>query len=179
MINFNAYKEKIRLSHELLQIPTDYESVYGLSLQMEAKKLTPIENDIFDRPQKLIYPAGIKWKQMKEAANSDGVIIQVISAFRSVDYQIDLIFRKLNKGQKIASILEVNAAPGYSEHHSGKALDLATNNGKHLSEAFENTEAFNWLLENAIKYSFKLSYPRNCKVKICYEPWHWVYINTI
>ena len=175
MISLETYKERIRLSHELLKIPSDYELSHGLPLHMEASSLVSIENDVFDRPQKLICSAGKKWSQMKEAANSDGINIKIVSAFRSVNYQVELISKKLNSGEKINSILEFIAAPGYSEHHTGRAVDLTTDNCEHLSVLFEKTEAFAWLTKNASRFSFKLSYPRNCKEKINYEPWHWVY----
>ncbi len=112
---------------------------------------------------------------MKNAAASDGIVIKIVSAFRSVNYQVEVITRKLNKGENINSILEIVAAPGYSEHHTGRAVDLTTDNCVHLSESFEQTEAFVWLNKNASMFSFSLSYPRNCKEKIDYEPWHWVY----
>ena len=170
-----AYKERIRQYHKMLNIPADYESRYGLPLHIEADILVSIENDVFDRPQKLIYLASKQWEKMKKSANADGVNIELVSAFRSVDYQVEIITRKLNKGEKIDKILETIAAPGYSEHHTGRALDLTTDNCMHLSESFEKTEAFNWLTINANRFSFKLSYPRNCKEKISYEPWHWFY----
>ncbi len=175
MINLETYKERIRLFHETLKIPVNYELSHGLPLHMEADHLVSIENDIFDRPQKLIYSAGKQWAQMKKSASSDGINIKVVSAFRSVNYQVEVITRKLNKGEKINRILEIIAAPGYSEHHTGRALDLTTDNCEHLSEFFEKTEAFAWLTKNASRFSFRLSYPRNCKEKINYEPWHWVY----
>ncbi len=79
---------------------------------MEASSLVSIENDVFDRPQKLICSAGKKWSQMKEAANSDGINIKIVSAFRSVNYQVEIISKKLNSGEKINSILEFIAALG-------------------------------------------------------------------
>jgi D-alanyl-D-alanine carboxypeptidase len=175
MTNLKTYKERIRLSHESLKIPSDYELSHGLPLHVEAKSLASIENDVFDRPQKLIYSAGKKWSQMKEAASSDGINIRIVSAFRSVNYQVEIITKKLDNGEKINSILEFIAAPGYSEHHTGRAVDLTTDSCENLSELFEKIEAFAWLTKNANRFLFRLSYPRNCKEKISYEPWHWVY----
>jgi len=45
-----------------------------------------------------------------------------------------------------------------------------------LSEEFENTEAYQWLVENAASYDFHLSYPRGNPYGIDFEPWHWCYI---
>ena len=72
----------------------------------------------------------------------------------------------------------VSAPPGYSEHHTGYAIDIgdadvpATN----LSPDFENTAAFKWLRENAAYFSFELSFPRDNPQNIMYEPWHWRFV---
>jgi LAS superfamily LD-carboxypeptidase LdcB len=43
-----------------------------------------------------------------------------------------------------------------------------------LNEAFEKTQAFEWLIENATRFNFRLSYPRKNNMGIVYEPWHWL-----
>jgi D-alanyl-D-alanine carboxypeptidase len=89
--------------------------------------------------------------------------------------QAEIIQRKINAGQAMHEILKVSAAPGYSEHHTGRAVDITTADCEPLSESFEATEAFQWLQENAHQYSFKLSYPKDNSLGIAYEPWHWAY----
>ena len=108
-------------------------------------------------------------------AADDEVSLFLISAFRSVEYQHELIAAKLEKGQLIEQILRVNAAPGFSEHHSGRALDLGTSGCDALVEEFENTIAFQWLMENSAAYHFYLSYPRKHASGMDYEPWHWCF----
>jgi D-alanyl-D-alanine carboxypeptidase len=71
--------------------------------------------------------------------------------------------------------LRVNAIPGYSEHHTGRALDLHTGEAEPLSETFELEPAFAWLQEHALTYGFTMSYPKNNELGIAYEPWHWCY----
>ena len=110
---------------------------------------------------------------MREAAASDGVELQIVSAFRSVEYQLGIIRRKLERGLAMDDILRVSAAPGYSEHHSGRAFDLTTPGYKALEEEFEKSPAFVWLSTNANVYGFTMSYPRGNKHGIAYEPWHW------
>ena len=87
------------------------------------------------------------------------------------------INRKLNKGIPIEIILTENTLPGFSEHHSGNAIDFLSDNSYSLSVEFEKTKTFKWLTENANKYGFYLSYPKNNKDGIMYEPWHWMYKN--
>jgi len=70
-------------------------------------------------------------------------------------------------------ILRVSAAPGYSEHHSGRCVDFTAPGFPALEEEFERSAAFRWLQRNAMKYGFNLSYPRRNIHGIAYEPWHW------
>ena len=110
---------------------------------------------------------------MRVAAARAGIELQIASAFRSADYQLELLRRKLERGQSMRQILRVSAAPGYSEHHSGRALDLTTPGFKSLEEEFERSAAFAWLSSNAQRFGFSLSYPRANHHGIAFEPWHW------
>ena len=40
-------------------------------------------------------------------------------------------------------------------------------------ESFEKTRAFPWLRDNAGAHGFVMSYPRDNRHGIVYEPWHW------
>ena len=62
-----------------------------------------------------------------------------------IERQTEIIQKKLDSGQRISDILSVNAVPGYSERHFGRALDLNTAGCKPVTEMFEATDAFNWL----------------------------------
>jgi len=164
--------------HTELGIPISYSEDCGIPTYTEPFELVSIGLDIFGRPQKLTREAAEKWSSMQLAAGENDVSLYVVSAFRSVDYQTTLIKKKLQKGQSIEEILRTNAAPGHSEHHSGRALDLTTLNCKPLSEEFEDTDAFHWLSENANKYNFYMSFPIQNEWSIDYEPWHWCYSRT-
>jgi D-alanyl-D-alanine carboxypeptidase len=123
--------------------------------------------------QRLAPAAAANWQDMVAAAAADGVTLMIVSGFRGVDYQARLIRKKINAGQEIEAILKVNAAPGYSEHHSGLAVDVATPGSRPLTEEFEATEAFDWLDKNAARFGFSMSYPRDNPWGFVYEPWHW------
>lgn len=167
------FEEKIISLHKELGIPDSYRRDRGLPLQMEATDLVESETDVFARKQRMTSETFRCWTQMKQAAFADKVELLLVSAFRSVEYQTNIIKTKLEKGQSIEDILKVNAAPGFSEHHSGRALDLGTVNCEPLTEAFETTDAFHWLSEHAGEYSFSMTYPRDNPYQIDYEPWHW------
>lgn len=113
------------------------------------------------------------WRQMLNAATADGVSLIMISAYRSFDYQAELIKRKLVSGTPIQEILATLAPPGCSEHHSGFACDIGTMGCPPAEEEFEKTAAFAWLERNAERFGFSLSFPRNNVYGYIYEPWHW------
>lgn len=158
-----------------LGISVDYGAQHRLRLQPEAQDLESIGEDIYGRAQKMAGPAARAWLKMQAAAGTEGVQIQTVSAFRTVDYQVGLIERKLGKGQQIDEILKVSAAPGFSEHHSGRAIDVTSPGSEVLEEPFENSDAFGWLCEHAAEFGFTLSYPRDNPHGVTYEPWHWAW----
>jgi len=175
LIDSDSYIQAVRASHLALGIPDDYLHHCALPLCHEPAALVPTELDYYQRPQQLTPAALSAWHAMKQAAASDDVEIFLISAFRSVQYQHDLIAAKLEKGKSLKQILAVNAAPGFSEHHTGRAVDLGTSGCAALVENFENTLAFQWLIKNAEHFGFHLSYPRGNVFGIDYEPWHWCF----
>ena len=115
------------------------------------------------------------WLAMWKEASGQGVDLQAVSAFRSVEYQTGIFRGKLDKGLTIEKILAVSAAPGYSEHHSGRAIDIATPGCRPLTEDFAVTPTFGWLQENAGSYGFCMPYDRNNSWEVSYEPWHWFF----
>lgn len=156
-----------------LGVPKDYARVRGLKRVREPARLVFIGHDTQNRPQWLSPPAARAWLRMRAAAAHERVELQLVSAFRSAEYQLGILRRKLERGQHIDDILRVSAAPGYSEHHSGRALDLTTPACAALEQEFEHSAAFAWLSTNAQSYGFRLSYPRDNPHGIAYEPWHW------
>jgi D-alanyl-D-alanine carboxypeptidase len=157
----------------VLGVPRDHGRSRNLARVREPRQLVFIGVDTQQRPQWLAPRAARAWARMRDAAARDGVEMQIVSAFRGIDYQLGILKRKLERGQDIAQILRVSAAPGYSEHHSGRAVDLTTPGFAALEEEFEHSAAFAWLSTNAQKYNFRLSYPRGNAHGIAYEPWHW------
>jgi len=128
---------------------------------------------------KLRKPAAQAFQEMEAAARQDGIILVPISGFRSLTDQDYLFFgKKAERGQVAAERAKVSAPPGYSEHHTGYAIDIGDGNvpATNLSETFENTGAFRWLKANAAYYSFEISFPKGNKQGVNYEPWHWRYV---
>lgn len=118
---------------------------------------------------------------MFNAAAEDDVWFWVASGYRSVEQQEEILNRAIQ--QNIANGMDEDSAesealrtiarPGYSEHHTGLAVDL-----NDVSDDFEETEAYRWLCENAAEYGFVQRYQKN-KVEITgidNESWHYRYV---
>lgn len=158
-----------------LGIPTTYASTCGMPLQQECTSLVDTELDVFGRQPRLETRTFAAWTAMKGAAAGTGIELQLVSAFRSIAYQKELFQRKLARGDSIDMILAVNAAPGFSEHHTGRALDIGCPGYAHLEVEFEQSPAFAWLMSHATGFGFHLSFPRGNSYGVQYEPWHWCY----
>lgn len=171
----NSYISKVSLIHQALNIPQNYAKERNLPLHLEAQSLVQINSDGSSKPHKLTPATARAWTTMQDAAKSEGISLILISGYRSLEYQRALIDKKLQKGQEILEILTLLAPPGYSEHHTGMAIDLTTENCPPCVERFEKTDAFHWLQHNASKFDFSLSYPRENPYGFVYEPWHWAH----
>lgn len=156
-----------------LGIPSDYGIEPERPLFAEAVELVDVEPNIVGVLQKLAPETAAAWHKMKQTAALAGVQLLLVSGFRSVRHQADLIRRKLAAGQAIEAILKVNAAPGFSEHHTGRAIDVATPGTRPLMPEFESSKAFAWLGTNAATFGFRMPYTRGNRFGFEYEPWHW------
>src|SRR2546428_9842143 len=113
----------------------------------------------------------VSWAGVEAAVRT--LLSHCVSAFRSLQYQRQIFERKIKAGDSLEDILKVNAPPGYSEHHTGRAVDLTTPGCPPLAEEFERSAAFAWLVRHAHRFGFAMTYPRENRFGIAYEPWHW------
>lgn len=159
-----------------LGIPADYAASRHLRLQREAtiSRLVLIGRAADDGQRVRLAPrAAAAWYRMRDAAARDGITLLPLSGFRSVRRQTQNIRRKLTAGQSLADILRFVAAPGYSEHHTGRALDIGSPDDVSVEEKFGNTAAFRWLRRRAGEFGFTMTFPRGNRQGFGYEPWHW------
>jgi LAS superfamily LD-carboxypeptidase LdcB len=120
------------------------------------------------RGQSLHKDAATAFEKMQKAAAKDQIKLQIISGFRSIKSQAEIF---AGKGNGIGATV-YSAPPGYSQHHTGLAIDINS-----LKPSFRQSKEFAWLQKNASNYGFMLPYgnasgdlgPDN-------EPWHWVYV---
>lgn len=150
-----------------------YAEQHQLELMAEPYVLEFAGFDRYKRPLWLEFHTKHAWLRMCKVATAEGIYLDAISGYRSCQYQKGIFDRKLARDQTILDILKVNAAPGFSEHHSGRALDIGTRSEPAAEQSFEHTIAFQWLNQYAWDFGFVLSYPRDNVHGINYEPWHW------
>ncbi|MEM9153646.1 MAG: M15 family metallopeptidase [Cyanobacteria bacterium P01_F01_bin.33] len=132
-----------------------------------------------DREIRLRTAAAKKYREMAAAARQAGVSLVPISGFRSQAIQEQLFFQRAQaRSLRPQERALVSAPPGYSEHHTGYAIDLGDANAPHanLNVTFEATPAFRWLKTNAARFGFELSFPRDNPQGVSYEPWHWRFV---
>lgn len=167
------YAQRIAEISRSLGVPPDYASRRKLTLQPEATQLASIGPNDVGRDCELAPGAAQAWKIMRAQARQSGVELIPLSGFRSVDRQTEIIRGKLALGETIDDILRSIAAPGYSEHHTGRAIDIGTTGVLPLEEVFATTAAFAWLTRHAQHFGFRLSFPKDNPHGFVYEPWHW------
>ena len=118
-----------------------------------------------------------KMMEAMEADMGTGDVL-VNSSFRDYDDQESVYGYYLDKyGEEYAQLYV--AVPGFSEHHTGLAVDFTvyTDNGE--SYTFDDKPEYpEWLKTNGCKYGFIQRYPSDKTefTKIAYENWHYRYV---
>ena len=123
-------------------------------------------------------------KAMLAAGAAYGIGVQ--SGYRSAEHQGVLYWRQVQyqrnagkaeeEAQRIAGTIVKR--PGYSEHNTGLAVDLGGSGNFRLEQDFEDTPAFDWLMEHCAEYGFILRFPEGKEdiTGVIYEPWHYRYV---
>jgi zinc D-Ala-D-Ala carboxypeptidase len=162
-----------KTDRELLQ---KYSRTYFLNENFIPLKLSQIDEKYLmpDSKDQYFHGNAVKFlEDMLDAAKEDGHDIRIISAYRSFDEQIAV------KGQHTqvygSGANAFSADQGYSEHQLGTTVDIVDLETRTTSQNFVYTEAYKWLLDNAHKYGFILSYPED-NVFYIFEPWHWRFV---
>ncbi len=127
--------------------------------------------------QKLRKVAGEAFIRMRNAASSNGLKLMAVSGFRTVDYQRNLYNRYLSTDSQ-QNVDRYSARPGYSEHHTGLAVDVF--GSKDGLREFVNTPEYPWVRDNCYKYGFIIRYWTDIEYITGYEnePWHLRYVGV-
>ncbi|MDR1353496.1 MAG: M15 family metallopeptidase [Treponema sp.] len=116
-------------------------------------------------------PAADALEEMAAAARAEGVTLTVGSTYRSYDYQVGVYSRIVGEmGQEAAD--RESARPGHSQHQTGLALDFAP-----IDDGFAATAGGAWVLANAGRFGWSLSFPDGYESVTGYrwESWHYRY----
>ena len=149
-----------------------------LILYPEAANLVVAQIDPDGRKHLLTPETAAAWEGLVQAAEADGIALHITSAFRSVARQAEICRHKQAVGQSAEEIFTQSAPPGFSEHHTGCAIDVGTPGCPPCTPEFETTSAFAWLSARAGSFGFHLSFPRNNPQGFVFEPWHWRFALT-
>jgi len=169
----------VALNLDLDEYESDYENTdfaldmlvnknFSVSEDFEPKDLVEAGNGFY-----LNQEAYDAFLQMQEAARTDGLSIEINSAYRSVAEQKEIMNSQCRSYGESYCESHV-AVPGFSEHHTGLALDIKSTN----SAVFEYSKEFNWVIEHAADYGFILRYPEDKEdiTRYSYEAWHFRYL---
>lgn len=109
---------------------------------------------------------------MIEDARKEGLTLVISSTYRSYEYQ-DKLFKWNVEQNGLETAMRESARPGTSQHQLATAIDFGS-----ITDEYAFTPAGKWLLANAWKYGFSLSYPDGYENLTGYrsECWHFRYI---
>lgn len=148
----------------------------GVSENFEPNNLTKIPSEYCkstEEEEYLTKDALNAYTEMYEAAKAEGYDLLVNSAYRSYQNQ-DEVYQTYYNLYGENYVKKYAAKPGFSEHQTGLALDVASSH----SNIFEESKEFTWMKENSYKYGFVLRFPKN-KADVTgfkYEAWHYRYV---
>lgn len=166
-----------KLSKTDSELLKKYSKVYFLNENYIPPKLVNIPEQYVYEKSKQVEIHEQVWphlQTMLESAKADGINILIASGYRSFGTQAGL--KSAYKVTYGSGANKFSADQGYSEHQLGTTLDFTTTELKGALIGFEKTTAFKWLTDNAHKYGFVMSYPKNNTYYI-FEPWHYRFIS--
>ena len=161
------------------QLFAKYSKVFFLNENYVPEKLATITPEMtFDQKRTYRFEAQALpfLEDLLADANDAGTQLRIVSAYRSFGEQ-----GALKSGYKViygaGTANSFSADQGYSEHQLGTTIDFTTTIlGANLN-GFDKSDAYVWLLENAYRYGFIISYPKT-NTYYTYEPWHWRFVGV-
>ena len=163
-----------QIDQELLM---KYSKVYFMNENYTPSHLINVPTDYLYsalRSEQFLTEAWPFLKNLFDAAKANGITLYAKSAYRSFAEQQSLkSLYTVVYGAGTAN--SFSADQGYSEHQLGTTLDFITPGLGGQVDGFDNTQAYQWLLANAYRFGFELSYPKGNSYYV-YEPWHWRFV---
>lgn len=157
-----------------------YSKVYFMNENYRPAHLTEISADNLyskTRSEQFLTEAWPFLKNLLDSAQNSGVTLYIKSAYRSFAEQ-QSIKSSFSVVYGAGTANSFSADQGYSEHQLGTTIDFITSGmGGVLDESFDKTAAYQWLVNNAYRFGFVLSYPKGNSYYV-YEPWHWRFVGV-
>jgi len=170
--NVNTIVKLRNLDEELLK---KYSKVYFLNENYVPKTLLQIDPQYVNNTEEQYIHGNVLpfLYALLENAKKDGIDLKIRWGYRSFWEQASI---KSSSAMTYGSgINKFVADQGYSEHQLGTTMDFTTTEYNGNASLFHKTKPYQWLLDNAYKYGFILSYPENNKYYV-FEPWHWRFV---
>lgn len=135
----------------------------------------PVDKDEFQLAKRALGPLDQMIKACDEALGTS--VTAVSSAYRSEAYQQNVWDETVKEyGEDYAK--QYVAVPGYSEHHTGLAVDLGIIHADGSYGSFSGSDNAAWIKENCYKYGYIRRYAED-KISITgisNEEWHFRYV---
>lgn len=135
---------------------------------------TPKDMVYWQSGEQLGTAAASAFLRLQSGAREVGHQIDITTAYRSISRQ-ESLYQTLVAQGSVETADKQAARPGYSEHHTGNALDIYAINEE---GSFAQTAAYRWLADNSWQYGYIIRYPQG-KEEITgyqFEPWHITYV---
>lgn len=132
------------------------------------------------------------FEDFQKAAKKAGYPISIVSTYRTIAYQKEIfnqsVQQLISEGETKAEATRLTkltmTEPGFSEHHTGLAIDMVDSNWyknyttELLDASYGAEPGAKWYAENAATYGFIVRYPKGKEkiTGITYEPWHFRYV---
>lgn len=158
--------------------PTSPWVVVNKQHALQPNSYAPTDLTSIGAGQVLRAEAAQSFTAMQQVAAAAGISFSPASSYRSYNTQVSVYNNYVSSyGQAEADTF--SARPGYSEHQTGWAVDIASA-GCSLDNCFASTEAGKWLVAHAYEYGFILRYPDGLTntTGYMYESWHYRYVGT-
>ncbi|SDK02288.1 D-alanyl-D-alanine carboxypeptidase [Jeotgalicoccus aerolatus] len=175
-VNYTKTYEPLTFSN--LDIPVNIEVIDGITYAngvLIVNKEIPLPEDYNPEMQPEVIEA---YTQMFEDGAAEGLNFELVSGFRSYDYQEELYNNYVSRDGKEAAD-RYSAEPGHSEHQTGLAIDVGSyDSAVLLQTSFEYTPEFQWMKDVAHEYGFIIRYMKGKEdiTGYMYEPWHLRYV---
>ena len=177
IINTNADKEEYKepkkadIEKKELMLVNKYNYLEENYTPENVKPISPMyAYDENNAPEEIME----HYKEMFYAAKNEGIDLIISSSYRSYKEQKETYeFYEQIKGDDVKDYASL---PGFSEHQTGLAFDILTLGV--MTDDFDKTDEYKWLINNSYKYGFILRYPKDKEyiTKFDYESWHYRYV---